>query len=93
LLNAECPRSVRFAADHIENSLGKLARAAGRERVGRPERFAGRLRAALSFGTIDEIIADDLGRYVASMRKQCDQIHTAVYQTYISYPVESALAS
>jgi uncharacterized alpha-E superfamily protein len=92
LLNAECPRSVRFAADRIEDSLRAMARMHGREANGRPERFAGRLRAALNFGTIDEIMEGHLVRYVASVRKQCDQIHMALFQTYISYPIETALA-
>ena len=92
LLNAESPRSVRFAADRLEESLRAISRALGRQATSRPERFAGRLRAALNYGTIDEIIEDSLVRYVASIRRQCDQIHTAMYQTYITYPIESAIA-
>jgi uncharacterized alpha-E superfamily protein len=92
LLNAECPRSVRFAADRIEDSLRAIARGLGRQATGRPERFAGRLRAALNFGTIDEILEDSLVRYVESIRQQCDQIHAALNQTYISYTIETAIA-
>jgi uncharacterized alpha-E superfamily protein len=92
LLNADCPRSVRFAADRIEDSLRTIARLLGREATGRPDRLAGRLRAALNFGTIDEIIADDLVRYVESIHEQCDQIHAALHQTYISYALEAAMA-
>jgi uncharacterized alpha-E superfamily protein len=92
LLNAESPRSVRFAADRLEASLRNISRGLGRQATSRPERFAGRLRAALNYGTIDEIIEDSLVRYVASIRKQCDQIHAAMYQTYITYPIESAIA-
>lgn len=92
LLNAEFPQSVRFAADRLEDSLRAIARSLGRQQTGRPERFAGRLRAALNFGTIDEIMADNVVRYLASIRKQCGQIHTALYQTYISYPIETAIA-
>jgi uncharacterized alpha-E superfamily protein len=92
LLNAECPRSVRFAADRIEDSLRAIARGLGRQATGRPERFAGRLRAALNFGTIDEILDDSLMRYVESIRQQCDQIHAALNQTYISYTIETAIA-
>jgi uncharacterized alpha-E superfamily protein len=91
LLNAESPRSVRFAADRIEESLRAIARILGRS-GGPPERFAGRLRASLNFGTVDEIMEGHLARYVASVRKQCDQIHLALFQTYISYPIETAIA-
>lgn len=93
LLNAEFPRSVRFVADRIEGSLRAVAHALGRPTNGRPERFAGRLRAALSYGQIDEIMADSLADYLQSIRKQCDQVHAALYQTYITYSIEAAIAS
>lgn len=92
LLNAESPRSARFAADRMEDSLRAIARGMGRQAGGRPERFAGRLRAALNYGTIDEIIEDSVVRYVENVRKQCAQIHSALYQTYISYSIETAIA-
>lgn len=92
LLNAEFPRSARFAADRMEDSLRAIARGLGRPANGRPERFAGRLRAALNYGTIDEIIEDSVVHYVEQLRKQCAQIHTAINQTYISYPIETAIA-
>lgn len=91
LLNAEFPRSVRFVADRIEGSLRAIAHALGRSSNGRPERFAGRLRAALNYGQIDEIMADSLVLYLQSIRKQCDQVHTALYQTYITYSIEAAI--
>lgn len=91
LLSAEFPRSIRFAVDRLEESLRAIARMLGRQMAGKPERYAGQLRAALNYGQIDEIMADSLIRYVQSIRKQCDQVHTAVYQTYVTYPIEIAL--
>lgn len=49
LLNAESPRSVRFVIDRVEVSLRAIARHAGRTKVGRVDRLAGRLQAALDF--------------------------------------------
>jgi uncharacterized alpha-E superfamily protein len=92
LLNAEFPRSVRFVVDRIEGSLRAIAHALGRPSTGRPERFAGRLRAALNYGQIDEIMADSLVNYLQGIRKQCDQVHGALYQTYITYSIEAAMA-
>lgn len=92
LLNPEFPRSTRFAADRIEDSLRAIARRLGRQATGRPERFAGRLRAALNYGTVDEILEDNVVRYLEQLRKQCAQIHGALYQTYITYPIETAIA-
>ena len=93
LLNPDFPRSVRFAVDRIEGSLRAVARSVGRTASGRPERFAGRVRAALDFTQIDEVMADSLVNYVQGVRKQCEQVHGALYQTYITYSVASAIAS
>lgn len=92
LLNAEFPRSVRFAADVVQNALQAIARGTG-QRAGRAERVAGRLRASLDYGQINEIMADDLHGYLAMIQDQCGHIHSSVYQTYISYSADVALAS
>lgn len=93
LLNAESPRSVRFAAERVEAALLAISKSAGRGRAGRAERLAGQLRATLGFAQIDEIIADNLHTYLDNIQHQCMQIHNAVLQQYIAYPVEVALAS
>jgi uncharacterized alpha-E superfamily protein len=93
LLNAESPRSVRFAADHIESSLQAIAKLTGKHKAARAERLAGRLRATLGYAQVDEIIADNLHAYLESIQRQCAQIHTAVQQQYIAYAVDVAIAS
>ena len=93
LLNAECPRSVRFAADAMQTALQAIAEATGGRKTGRINRLAGRLRAALSFGLIDEIMDAGLHIYLDDIRRQCTQIHNAIQQTYVAYPIEIALAS
>jgi uncharacterized alpha-E superfamily protein len=93
LLNAECPRSVRFAIDRVELSLRAIAQQVGKTPTARVDRLAGRLRASLDFTQIDEILADSLQSYVRGVRRQCEQVQTALYQTYVSYSIESAIAS
>ena len=92
LLSADFPRSVRFAIDTVEASLRAIARGLGRSSTSPVDRLAGRLRASLDYSQIDEIMADSLQSYVQGIRKQCDQVHTALYQTYISYLTETAIA-
>jgi uncharacterized alpha-E superfamily protein len=92
LLSADFPRSVRFVIDRVEDSLRAIARSLGRSN-GRPERFAGRLKATLAYGQIDEIMADSPLRYLENIHKQCEQVHAALYQTYITYSIEAAIAS
>lgn len=93
LLNAESPRSVRFAAETIQTSLERLAKLTGAPASGPAQRLAGRLRATLDYAQVDEIIADNIHVYLESIQRQCLQIHTAVQQQYIVYPIETALAA
>jgi uncharacterized alpha-E superfamily protein len=63
------------------------ARGAG----GRSERMAGRLHASLDYGQVDEILSEDPHVYLETIARHCSQIHAAVYQSYVMYPIESAL--
>jgi uncharacterized alpha-E superfamily protein len=91
LLNAEFPRSVRFAASRVESALRAIAHLTGRGAGGRAERLAGRLHASLDYGQVDEILAEDPHAYLEGIGRYCTQIHDAAHQSYISYPIESAL--
>jgi uncharacterized alpha-E superfamily protein len=93
LLNAECPRSIRFSAEIIHNAFRSLAENGRASKTGRVNRLSGRLRAALSFSQIDEIMENSLHDYLNDIQRQCAEIHTAIQKTYVVYPIESALAS
>jgi uncharacterized alpha-E superfamily protein len=90
LLNPEFPRSVRFAAARVESALRTIGLLTGRGAGGRTERLAGRLHASLDYGQVDEIL-DDPHAYLEDIARYSSQIHEALYQTYITYPIESAL--
>lgn len=91
LLNAEFPRSVRFAAVQLEASLRALAGLSVRGATGRVERLAGRLRASLEYAQVDEFLGDAPHAYLGGINRQCNAIHSALYQSCISYPIESGL--
>jgi uncharacterized alpha-E superfamily protein len=91
LLNAECPRSVRFAAGRVEAAFQALARHSGRATGARAERLAGRLRSSLDYAQLDEVLNEGPQAYLAGINRQCGQLHAILYQSYISYAVESAL--
>jgi len=93
LLNAEFPRSVRFVVDQMQNSLQAIGRVTGARSAGRAERLTGRLRATLDYGQVDEILAGDVHGYLANIQQQCFQIEAAIYEAYITYPIERMLAS
>jgi uncharacterized alpha-E superfamily protein len=77
----------------IQTALGAIGEWAETRKNGRANRLSGRLRAALSFSQIDEIMGGGLRPYLNDIKRQCAQIHTALYQQYVSYPIEAALRS
>jgi uncharacterized alpha-E superfamily protein len=91
LLNSEFPRSVRFAAARVESSLRAIAGLTSGGAGGRAERLAGRLHASLDYGQVDEILSEDPHLYLETISRYCAQIHGAVLQSYVMYPIESAL--
>ena len=91
LLNLEFPRSVRFSAARVDSALRIISQLTKRGAGGRAERLAGRLHASLDYGQVDEILSDDPHTYFESIGRFSAEIHTAVYQSYVMYPIESAL--
>ncbi len=84
LLNEASPRSMRFAADRINESILAITAVTGQRRSARVKRLAGRLQAQLDYGTIDEIMEDGIHTHLRSVRRQCEQIHSGIYQCYIN---------
>jgi len=93
LLNREFPHSICFAIDMIQAALNALAEATDNHKGARVYRLAGRLRATFDYGQIDEIMQDGLSAYLTNVHDQCIQIHDAIYQQFITYPVEEKLAA
>ncbi|MBX3082232.1 MAG: alpha-E domain-containing protein [Anaerolineae bacterium] len=93
LLNREFPRSIGFCIDQIQQALMEISESAGLQKNSRVNRLAGKARATVDFGQIDEIMADGLASFLNGIQEQFLQIHGAIYQTYITYSIESALAS
>ena len=93
LLNAEAPRSVRFACAMMQGALQAIAKATNARNSGRVERLIGRLRASLDYYQIEEILSGDMHEYLESIQRQCALIHSGLYQAYIAYPIEVALTS
>ncbi len=91
MLNPSFPHSIRFSADALETAMKQIGAEVSSRRSARVERIAGRMQATLAFGQIDEIIGGGLHAYLETVLRQCSQAHSALYQTYITYPIEAAL--
>jgi uncharacterized alpha-E superfamily protein len=92
LLNTEFPRSVCFCAQMVQSALNGVAETTQTSKANKANRLAGKLRAALGFAAIDEIVSGDMHTYFTDVQNQCGQIHNAIMQAYIHYSIESALA-
>lgn len=90
LLNPECPYSVRHSAEQMNEALHWLSEIAATRKTARIERVIGKLRSSLAYIQIDEIITRDLHSYLSSIIEQCNQLHAAIHEAYIEYPIESA---
>ena len=91
LLNQEFPHSIRFAVDSMEKALMAIDEATETKRAGLPNRLIGKLKSDLSYSHIDEIMETGLSDYLDGIQKQSGRIHNAIYDVYISYPIEKAL--
>jgi uncharacterized alpha-E superfamily protein len=93
LLNPEFPHSVAFSAAQIDQALRAISSASGTQKGQRVERIAGKLRASLRFGQIDELINAGLHGFLADIQRQCALIHHELHQVYITYPIQTALGA
>ena len=91
LFNAEFPHSARFCINEAIESLNALGSSLTSGKNGRPQRLAGRLQSGLNFTDLDEVLSVSLVDYLAQIRQQASMIHEAIHNTYITYPIESAL--
>jgi uncharacterized alpha-E superfamily protein len=88
LLNAEFPHSVRFSVQAIHTAVLELEKLAESKRARQLNRLAGRLRANLDYGQIDEIMLIQLNGFLSEIDRMIERIHDAIYQTYITYSID-----
>lgn len=84
LLNPQSPRSVRFAAGRIQESIQAIKKATSHSRGAEAERLAGRLKAGLDYAQVDEMMAEGLAHYCTNIKRQSEKIHNAIYQGFIN---------
>ena len=96
LLDAEFPHSLRFSMESVETALGKIyARTGTKDLKARGEnlhRVAGRLTAQLSFSGVEDLMSGNLIEYLHSIQRQCHTLHQGIYELYVEYPIQLALA-
>jgi uncharacterized alpha-E superfamily protein len=91
LFDDEFPRSLRFSTARIEEHLEILCRHAGAAGHGNPDRLAGRLKARLQYADMEDVAAVGASTLLSTVVGECAQIHEAIYDTFVAYPLEMRL--
>ena len=96
LLDEEFPHSLRFSIESVKCALEAIGRKSGfgsaQEHGEQLHRLAGRLSAQLSFASVEELLGGNVVEYLHSIHKQCQAMHESIYQLYVDYPIQLALA-
>jgi len=92
LLDEDFPHSLRFSIDSLQQALGNIQRESGKSRAEPVRRLAGRLQGSLSYSGVEEILEGDVVAYLRTIQVQCSEIHNTIYELYIDYSIQAALA-
>lgn len=96
LLDPEFPHSLRFSIESVDRALDAIYSKSGpngaKGRGDQLHRIAGRLSAQLGFISIDELLSGNVIDFLHSIQRQCYEIHASIYQLYVDYPIQIALA-
>jgi uncharacterized alpha-E superfamily protein len=92
LLNRDFPHAIRYSVDGVRQAIQSIQHTGGRRPPDELTAGIGKLHAMLGFTTIGEILAEDAGGFLHTIREQCMRIHELVYRYYIHYSIQSALA-
>ena len=92
LLNEEFPHSLRFSIDSLQEALEAIQGQSGKLRAEPLRRMAGRLQSSLSYSSVEEILRGDVVAHLREIRRQCGAIHEMIYELYIDYSIQAALA-
>ena len=91
IFDSEFPHSLRFSIDRVQEAMIVIGAGAPRLRRAASERLAGRLKARLEFGQIDELLSGNIDRFLHEVQEACSEIHHAVHDAFIAYGVEDAV--
>lgn len=90
LLNAPFPYTVRHAADCMWQALEGIADASRTRKSTRIDRMIGQLRSSLAYAQVEDIMEGDLHDYLLSVVDHCRDLHFAIHEFYLDYPIAAA---
>src|SRR6202790_1498520 len=92
LLKPEFPYSVRYSLDCMHEALTAISNLSLSRRTEKIERLIGRLRSMVAYVQVSEVMRG-LHKYLDGIIEQCRDLHAAVHEVYIEYPIDVAFES
>lgn len=93
VLNRDFPHAIRYCVDGIMNAVEAVQRSGARRPPDELTACIGRLHAMLGYTTISEVLHEDAGKFLHSIRQQCMRVHELLYRYYVQYSIQSALTA
>lgn len=90
LFDEDFPRSIRYATTQIHQHLDHLARSRDSGQCS-PLRLAGRLNARLVYADTEAAADGGAAELLTEVERECRDIHRAMYETFVAYPLETRL--
>ena len=76
----------------MQHALEAIHGESGKSRAEPLRRLSGRLQSLLSYSSVDEIMSQDVVAYLRNIQLQCGAIHDMIYELYVDYSIQAALA-
>lgn len=92
LLDADFPHSLRFSIEAMQHALEAIQKVSGGARAENLSRISGRLRSRLSYASVGEILEGNVVNYLREIQHECSAIHNGIYELYMDYSIQAALA-
>jgi uncharacterized alpha-E superfamily protein len=90
LFDEDFPRSIRYATTRIHQHVAQLARGRDSGR-GDPQRLAGQLSARLIYADLGAAAGGGAATLLSAVERECREIHQAMHDTFVAYPLETRL--
>ncbi|NUQ80214.1 MAG: alpha-E domain-containing protein [Bacteroidetes bacterium] len=88
LLNHDFPYSLTFSTRQVDYAITDLISLSGRQDTGDLRKVTGKIRSFLEFSTGEDILKDGIDAFLKRIEDASVDINKAVYQTFITYPIE-----
>jgi uncharacterized alpha-E superfamily protein len=88
ILHDTFPRSIRYCADHLDESLHRISGSDRTHFANEAERLSGQLCSDLHYETITHIIKQGLHEYLDRLQGRLNEIACAMRQTYCEWQPE-----